>query len=29
MDGDPAVEAGILTYEVQPWRSFPGDALPA
>ena len=28
MDGDPAVEAGIFTYEVHPRRSFPGDALP-
>jgi hypothetical protein len=27
--GDPAVQAGIFTYEVQPWHSFPGDALPA
>jgi YCII-related domain len=28
MDGDPAVKAGIFTYEVHPVRSFPGDALP-
>jgi hypothetical protein len=28
MDGDPAVQAGIFTYEVHPVRSFPGDALP-
>ncbi len=29
MSGDPAVEAGVLTFEVHPSRSFPGDALPA
>jgi hypothetical protein len=29
MDGDPAVQAGIFTYEIHPVRSFPGDALPA
>ncbi len=28
MDGDPAVQAGVLTYEVHPTRSFPGDSLP-
>jgi uncharacterized protein YciI len=28
MAGDPAVRAGILTFEVHPIRSFPGDALP-
>lgn len=28
MDGDPAVQAGLFTYEVHPCRSFPGDALP-
>jgi hypothetical protein len=28
MAGDPAVQAGILTYEVHPARSFPGDCLP-
>jgi hypothetical protein len=28
MDGDPAVQAGIFTYELHPCRSFPGDALP-
>jgi hypothetical protein len=28
MDGDPAVQAGIFTYEVHPCRSFPGDSLP-
>jgi uncharacterized protein YciI len=27
MHGDPAVAAGILTYEVHPLMSFPGDAL--
>ena len=25
--GDPAIQAGILTYEVHPTRSFPGDCL--
>ncbi|HUN66332.1 MAG TPA: hypothetical protein VMW43_09540 [Bacteroidota bacterium] len=29
MEGDPAVRAGIFTYEIHPCRSFPGDALPA
>ena len=28
MDGDPAVQAGVLSYEVHPVRSFPGDSLP-
>lgn len=28
MDDDPAVKAGIFTYEVHPCRSFPGDMLP-
>ncbi len=28
MDSDPAVQAGIFTYEVHTVRSFPGDALP-
>jgi hypothetical protein len=28
MDGDPAVQAGILRYEVHPVRSFPGSTLP-
>jgi hypothetical protein len=28
MDDDPAVKSGILTYEVHPVRSFPGDCLP-
>ena len=27
MDGDPAVQAGIFTYEVYPFRSFPDDRL--
>jgi hypothetical protein len=29
MDDDPAVRAGIFTYEIHPVRSFPGDTLPA
>jgi hypothetical protein len=29
MDSDPAVQAGVLSYEVHPVRGFPGDALPA
>jgi len=28
MDEDPAVQAGILTYEVHPCRGFPGSSLP-
>ena len=28
LDGDPAIQAGVLTYEVHPARSFPGDCLP-
>lgn len=28
MEEDPAVKAGLLTYEVLATRSFPGDALP-
>jgi hypothetical protein len=28
MDGDPAVQAGILTYEIHPTRGFPGSTLP-
>jgi hypothetical protein len=27
--GDPAVQAGVLTYGVHPARGFPGDSLPA
>ncbi len=29
MEADPAVVAGVMTFEVHPVRSFPGDALPA
>lgn|SRR5487761_2542900 len=29
MDGDPAIEARVLTYELHPARGFPGDSLPA
>lgn len=29
MDEDPAVKEGILVYEAHPFRSFPGDCLPA
>jgi hypothetical protein len=29
MDGDPAVRAGVLSYEVHPVLGFPGDGLPA
>ena len=29
MDGDPAVRARVLNYEVHPVRGFPGDGLPA
>jgi hypothetical protein len=25
MDEDPAVQAGVFTYDVHPIRSFPGD----
>jgi len=28
MEQDPAVKAGIFTYEVHPSQSFPGDLLP-
>jgi hypothetical protein len=28
MDGDPAVQAGVLTYETHPTISFPGSSLP-
>ena len=28
MNDDPAVRAGVLTYEVHECRSFPGDSLP-
>jgi len=26
--GDPAIAAGVLTFEIHPARSFPGDCLP-
>jgi hypothetical protein len=29
LEGDPAVQAGVLTYEAHPSASFPGDCLPA
>jgi hypothetical protein len=29
IEGDPAVGAGVLRYELHPVRSFPGDRLPA
>jgi hypothetical protein len=29
MAGDPAVQAGVLTFEVHPARGIPGDQLPA
>lgn len=28
MEEDPAVMAGIFTYDIHPVRSFPGDSLP-
>ena len=28
MAGDPAVQAGVLSYELHPVRGFPGDRLP-
>src|SRR2546427_8275597 len=28
MEEDPAVQAGVLVYEVHPCRGFPGDCLP-
>lgn len=28
MDGDPAVQADVLSYVVHPVRGFPGDSLP-
>jgi YCII-related domain len=27
MEDDPAVRAGLFSFEVMPWRSFPGDTL--
>jgi hypothetical protein len=29
LEADPAVEAGVLAYELHPTRGFPGDSLPA
>jgi hypothetical protein len=29
MDGDPAIQAGVLSYSVHLSRGFPGSALPA
>ena len=29
MDGDPCVQAGMMTCDVHPCLGFPGDALPA
>lgn len=29
MDGDPAIQAGVLSYTVHSCRGFPGSALPA
>ena len=29
LTGDPAVQAGIFTYEIFPIMSFPGDSLPS
>jgi hypothetical protein len=28
LQGDPAVQAGVLTYQIHPTRGFPGDCLP-
>jgi hypothetical protein len=28
LDDDPAIQAGVLSYEIHPVRGFPGDALP-
>lgn len=28
MDDDPGVKAGVFTYEIHTFRSFPGDRLP-
>ena len=28
MAADPAVQVGVLTFEIHPTRSFPGDSLP-
>jgi hypothetical protein len=29
MDENPCVKAGVFAYELHPWRSLPGDSLPA
>jgi hypothetical protein len=29
LDDDPAIKAGVLSYEIHPSVSFPGDSLPA
>jgi hypothetical protein len=29
MDGDPPIQAGVLSYSVHPCRGFSGSALPA
>ncbi|HEY1294438.1 MAG TPA: hypothetical protein VGJ60_15275 [Chloroflexota bacterium] len=29
LQGDPAIQADVLRYEIHPARSFPGDCLPA
>jgi hypothetical protein len=29
MEDDPAVRAGYFRFELVPWKTFPGDALPA
>jgi hypothetical protein len=28
IEKDPAVAAGFFSYQIGPWRSFPGDTLP-
>ena len=28
LDGDPAIQGGILVYEIHPTRTFPGSSLP-
>lgn len=28
LDADPAVAAGVFSYQLAPWWSFPGDSLP-
>ncbi len=28
LEGDPAVKAGCLTYQIYPWFGVPGDSLP-